>query len=230
LTILHKSRPCGLHAKLAKEVIMFEQSHWQSSNAGRWIVLLLCMFGCMPLHAEPSTSTVAASPHWIAAARKQVGITLHYDPSYVRLSYPGGDVPPERGVCTDVLIRAMREVGLDLQRAVHEDMREAFASYPKRWGLSRPDRNIDHRRVPNLETWMQRQGWKVSDSSDQPLPGDVITWELPGNLPHIGIVSDQYSADGARLLILHNVGAGTREEDVLERWPRVAHFRPKLQL
>lgn len=173
-------------------------------------------------------SLTGAAQEWVVAARAQVGVTVHYDPTYVRLDYPGGDVPIERGVCTDVLIRALRQVGLDLQQRVHEDMRQAFEHYPTRWGLRRPDRNIDHRRVPNLETWMQRQGWSVA-AAQPAQAGDVLTWILPGNLPHIGIVSDRRSEDGVRPLILHNVGAGTQEEDVLERWPQVGHFRPRLQ-
>lgn len=168
----------------------------------------------------------AAVPEWIAAARTQVGVTLYYDPAYRRLDYPNGDVPLERGVCTDVVIRAFRDMGLDLQQAVHLDMRESFQAYPPLWGLSRPDRNIDHRRVPNLATWMTRQGWKLTAGELQ--PGDVLTWMLPGNLPHIGIVSDRRDATDTRWLILHNVGAGTQEEDVLERWPRTGWFRPRL--
>ena len=187
-----------------------------------WIGLVVWLLG-----VSSTVSAPAPAPAWVAAARAQVGITLYYDPAYVRLGYPGGDPPSDRGVCTDVLIRALRSVGLDLQQRVHEDMRNAFDVYPQRWGLRRPDRNIDHRRVPNLETWMRRQGWSLDDTDPQ--AGDMITWMLPGNLPHIGIVSDQFDETGQRPLILHNVGAGTQEEDVLEQWPRVAHFRPRLQ-
>jgi uncharacterized protein YijF (DUF1287 family) len=160
------------------------------------------------------------------AARQQIGVTTLYDPAYVRLDYPLGDVPIERGVCTDVVIRAYRVLGLDLQQAVHEDMRRDFGAYPALWGLNRPDRNIDHRRVPNLETWLRRQGAQLSASTDPAdfEPGDLVTWRLPGHLPHIGIVSERRSASG-RPLVIHNIGAGTQEEDVLFAWPQTARFR-----
>lgn len=160
------------------------------------------------------------------AARQQIGVTTLYDPAYVRLDYPLGDVPIERGVCTDVVIRAYRLLGLDLQQAVHEDMRAHFDAYPALWGLRRPDRNIDHRRVPNLETWLRRQGAQLAASRDPAefAPGDLVTWRLPGNLPHIGIVSERVGAQG-RPLVIHNIGAGTREEDVLFAWPQTARFR-----
>ena len=164
----------------------------------------------------------------LEAAHAQVGVTLHYDGSYQRLAYPGGDVPPERGVCTDVVIRALRATGLDLQQAVHEDMRANFRAYPPLWGLARPDRNIDHRRVPNLETWLRRQGHALPLRTDASafLPGDLVSWRLPNGLPHIGIVSDRPApGGGGRLMVVHNIGAGTRVEDVLLAWPPVGHFR-----
>jgi uncharacterized protein YijF (DUF1287 family) len=164
----------------------------------------------------------------LAAAHGQVGVTRHYDGSYVRLAYPGGDVPADRGVCTDVVIRALRAAGIDLQQAVHEDMRRDFAAYPRLWGLSRPDRNIDHRRVPNLETWLRRAGHALPVSADATAyrPGDLVSWRLPGGLPHIGIVSDRRAPGGSgRLMVVHNIGAGTRVEDVLLAWPPVGHFR-----
>ena len=164
----------------------------------------------------------------LAAAHAQVGVTRHYDGRYVRLAYPGGDVPADRGVCTDVVIRAFRAADLDLQRAVHEDMRAHFGAYPKLWGLSRPDRNIDHRRVPNLETWARRAGHALPVGSDPAayLPGDIVSWRLSDGLPHIGVVSDRRAADGSgRPLVVHNIGAGARVEDVLFAWPPVGHFR-----
>jgi uncharacterized protein YijF (DUF1287 family) len=164
----------------------------------------------------------------LSAAHRQVGVTRHYDGSYVRLAYPGGDVPADRGVCTDVVIRALRAAGIDLQQAVHEDMRRDFAAYPRLWGLSRPDRNIDHRRVPNLETWLRRAGHALPVSADATAyrPGDLVSWRLPGGLPHIGIVSDRRAPGGSgRLMVVHNIGAGTRVEDVLLAWPPVGHFR-----
>lgn len=163
-------------------------------------------------------------------ARKQVGVTLSYDPVYRRLSYPGGDVPQTTGVCTDVVIRALRQQGLDLQEAVHRDMRAHFALYPKHWGLSRPDSNIDHRRVPNLMTWFKRQGWSqpVSREVKAYRAGDIVTWDLGRGLTHIGIVSDRQSPTGAPL-ILHNIGRGTQEEDILFAYAITGHYRPLAQ-
>jgi uncharacterized protein YijF (DUF1287 family) len=164
----------------------------------------------------------------LAAAHAQVGVTRQYDGSYVRLAYPGGDVPADRGVCTDVVIRAYRAAGLDLQKAVHEDMRAHFTAYPKLWGLARPDRNIDHRRVPNLETWARRAGHALPVGTDAAAyrPGDLVSWRLPNGLPHIGLVSDRRAPDGSgRPLVVHNIGAGARVEDVLFAWPPVGHFR-----
>lgn len=163
-------------------------------------------------------------------ARKQVGVTLSYDPTYRRLSYPGGDVPQATGVCTDVVIRALRQQGLDLQEAVHRDMRAHFALYPKHWGLSRPDSNIDHRRVPNLMTWFKRQGWSqpVSREASAYRAGDIVTWDLGRGLTHIGIVSDRQSPAGVPL-ILHNIGRGTQEEDILFAYSITGHYRPLAQ-
>lgn len=179
--------------------------------------------------ARPQTQAQSPVPAWVAAARAQIGVTTTYDPAYVRLAYPGGDVPQDRGVCTDVVIRALRTQGLDLQKTVHEDMRGHFALYPKRWGLRAPDRNIDHRRVPNLQVWFARQGWlrPVSRRAADYLPGDLVTWMLPGNLPHIGIVGDRRAPGGTRLII-HNIGSGTREEDILFRYTITGHYRPAL--
>jgi uncharacterized protein YijF (DUF1287 family) len=163
----------------------------------------------------------------IAAALAQTGQRVVYDGSYRRIAYPGGDVPPDIGVCTDVVIRAYRAVGIDLQQRVHEDMRRAFASYPKTWGLARPDPNIDHRRVPNLQTYFRRRGVHRPAGTDPAsyLPGDLVTWMLPGNLPHIGIVLDQRSPDGVRPLIAHNIGRGPEVEDMLFRFPVTGHYR-----
>ncbi len=159
------------------------------------------------------------------AAVAQYGVTLYYDPSYVRLDYPMGDVPMERGVCADVVIRALRVCGHDLQASLHEDMRAYFSAYPKTWGLKAPDKNIDHRRVLNLETYFRRKGAALVGGNDGLRAGDLVTWRLPGNLPHIGIVATQSTRDRARPLIVHNVGAGVQIEDVLEAWPIVGRFR-----
>jgi uncharacterized protein len=167
------------------------------------------------------------STQLIAAARAQIGRTVTYDPAYVKLSYPGGDVPEERGVCTDVVIRAYREAfGIDLQKLVHEDMRKNFAAYPTRWGLKKPDRNIDHRRVPNLQTFFARKGAAMEISKVWPgyHAGDLVTMMLPGNLPHIGIVSYEVSEKNIPLLI-HNIGGGTQEENVLQRYEITGRYR-----
>lgn len=161
------------------------------------------------------------------AARDQVGVTVTFDPGYVRLEFPGGDLPRDRGVSTDVVIRALRDGwGVDLQLAVNRDMTADFAAYPALWGLTRPDRNIDHRRVPNLQTLLARIGAEVplEDGPAPYLPGDIVTWTLPGNLPHIGIVSDQMGAAGEPL-ILHNIGTGAKEEDILFAYPMTGHYR-----
>jgi uncharacterized protein len=163
----------------------------------------------------------------VTAARTQVGVTLIYDPSYQQIDYPMGDVPIVRGVCSDVVIRAFRTVGVDLQEELHRDMKRHFAAYPKNWGLSKPDRNIDHRRVPNLATWFKRQGYELPVGQDTAAyqPGDIVTWILNGGQPHIGIVSDQRSEDGARPLVIHNIGWGAREEDALFEYRITGHFR-----
>lgn len=164
----------------------------------------------------------------VAAARSQVGVTLSYDPRYERLAYPGGDVPLERGVCTDVVVRAYRKLGADLQVLVHQDMKQAWDVYQKkgRWQMKAPDRNIDHRRVPNLATFFGRHGSSLPVSKDggNYKPGDIVTWMLPGNLTHIGIVSDRQAAGGVPLVI-HNIGAGAQEENILFAYPVTGHYR-----
>lgn len=175
-----------------------------------------------------SLAAVAIEPaRLVQDARQQLGVTLGYDPAYRALGYPGGDVPAATGVCSDVVIRALRGQGLDLQRAVHEDMRENFSLYPNNWNLRRPDRNIDHRRVPNLMTWFKRQGWSlpVSQQAQSYRAGDIVAWSLGGGLTHIGIVSDA-QAESGNPLILHNIGAGAREEDLLFSYSIIGHYRP----
>jgi uncharacterized protein len=165
----------------------------------------------------------------IQSAQSQIGKTVTYDPAYVTLKYPGGDVPNDRGVCTDVVIRALRSAwSVDLQKLVHEDMAANFAAYPKKWGLTRTDRNIDHRRVPNLQTYFKRKGMSlpVTQKTEDYLPGDLVTCTVAGKLPHIMIVSDKRTADG-RPYIIHNIGQGTREEDRLFEFPITGHYRWK---
>lgn len=163
----------------------------------------------------------------ILAAKEQTLTPVIYDGGYMRIMYPGGDVPAGRGVCTDVLIRAYRKVGIDLQVAVHEDMKSAFAVYPRTWGLKKPDPNIDHRRVPNLQTFFKRKGrvLAVTENPGDYRPGDIVTWMLPGNLPHIGLVADEKSSDGMRPLIVHNIGRGPRIEDILFDYTITGRYR-----
>lgn len=192
--------------------------------------LLLAAAGAiLPAASRAQEAEQTWQDRLIAAARRQVGVTTVYDAAYVRLAYPGGDVPRERGVCTDVVVRAYRDAfGLDLQKLVHEDMRRTFAAYPRTWGLRRPDPNIDHRRVPNLTVFFGRRGaaLPISSLGSDYLPGDIVSIMLPGNLPHIAIVSSATAtAEPANRQILHNIGQGAREEDGLFAYPHTGHFR-----
>ena len=150
-----------------------------------------------------------------------------YTPAYVGIKYPNGDVPAKTGVCTDVIIRAYRKLGIDLQKEVHEDMKANFVLYPKTWGLKSTDKNIDHRRVPNLEVFFGRKGEKLkfTQNASEYETGDLVTWMINGKMPHIGIVTHKKSADGKRNLIVHNVGGGQVLEDCLFSWKIVGHFR-----
>ena len=173
--------------------------------------LLILLFLSCPACLMADNAALAAR------AREQVGVTVSYNGGYQSIPYPNGDVPLETGVCTDVVIRAMRAFGLDLQKAVHEDMKAHFSKYPKIWGLKTTDRSIDHRRVPNLRTFFARKGWSVpiTENAADYEPGDLVTWNLSDSIPHIGIVSDRKTEEGTPLII-HNVGAGT------------GHYRPVL--
>lgn len=189
------------------------------------MIRTLLLLGCLllPLRAETSPLKL------VEAARKQVGVTMMYDPAYVTLAFPNGDVPIERGVCTDVVIRAFRSgLSQDLQKLVNEDMRGNFSAYPKQWGLSKPDKNIDHRRVPNLQTYFKRKGWSltVTKTAADYLPGDIVTCTVPPNLPHVMIVSDKKGSDQTPL-VLHNIGRGAQEEECLFTYPLTGHYRVK---
>lgn len=155
----------------------------------------------------------------VEAALYRTTQKVRYDPAYVALDYPGGDVPADTGVCTDVVIRSYRALGIDLQPLVHEDMKASFSAYPKLWGLKRPDKNIDHRRAPNLETFFKRHDGRVKEGEGTYLPGDLITWDLNGNgLWHIGIVVGPDT-------FVHNIGAGPVLETGLRQWKVVGHYR-----
>ncbi len=158
------------------------------------------------------------------AAVQQVGVTIRYTPGYFILSYPGGDLPNDRGVCTDVVIRAFRKVGIDLQKEIHEDMRQHFNAYPKFWRSRTPDRNIDHRRVPNVMTYFERKG-KAINTDDHFQPGDIVAWRLSSGLYHIGIVSEEMVPDTKRNYIIHNIGEGAKKEDVLFVYEIIGHYR-----
>lgn len=181
------------------------------------------------------TTPISANQHQsktnqlIQAALNQTQEGVIYNPTYFKISYPNGDVPAHYGVCTDVVIRAYRKLGIDLQEQVHKDIKANFSIYPakKHWNQNKPDTNIDHRRVPNLQTFFTRKGKKlpVTDKPEDFQPGDLVTWMLGNKLPHIGIVVNEKSKDGKRHLIVHNVGAGPQLEDVLFAYPISGHYR-----
>jgi uncharacterized protein YijF (DUF1287 family) len=186
---------------------------------------LLALLG-LPLLSLPAA---ASNRDILAAAQAQVGVTRRYDSSYQTLKYPGGDVPLERGVCTDVVVRALRVARrLDLQKLVHEDLAAHWDAYPhqRRWRLSKPDPNIDHRRVPNLMTYFKRAGYALAPARNGQgyLPGDIVAWDLGRGVLHIGIVSDLTSVAGTPLVV-HNIGSGVREEDILFRFTIIGQYR-----
>jgi uncharacterized protein YijF (DUF1287 family) len=154
---------------------------------------------------------------------------VEYDPSYFSIPYPNGDVPAGKGVCTDVIVRAYRKLDIDLQKEVHEDMSKHFSLYPDIWGLKRTDKNIDHRRVPNLMKFFSRKGTikTISDKADDYLPGDIVAWNLGGNVTHIGIVIDKKSEDGERNLVVHNIGQGQEISDCLFSYKIIGHYSYK---
>jgi uncharacterized protein len=191
-----------------------------TAKTGAFVAIALVL----PLIArgqEPSFSD-----RLVAAAVAQTASAVTYDGSYRRIAYPGGDVPESISVCSDVVVRAYRAVGIDLQVKVHEDMARAFRAYPQLWGLPGPDANIDHRRVPNLQAFLRRQ--KAELRADRDLasyrPGDLVTWMLPGNLPHIGIVTGRKSTSGVPMVV-HNIGRGPEVEDALFAYPVTGHYR-----
>lgn len=190
-----------------------------------WLITSLVAVLFMPqlAQAEPFNSKL------VDAALKRTEQQVKYDGRYLRISYPNGDVPADIGVCTDVVIRSYRALGIDLQQLVHEDMAANFARYPSKriWGLAKPDTNIDHRRVPNLQTFFSRHGeqFTPTQQGSDYKPGDIVTWLLPGNLPHIGIVVNKPSADGQRPLIVHNIGAGPELADMLFNYNITGHYR-----
>jgi uncharacterized protein YijF (DUF1287 family) len=171
-----------------------------------------------------------ASPQlkqFIEAAIEQSKVTTGYDPSYAKIDYPNGDVSSDTGVCSDVVVRAFRKAGIDLQKEVHEDMTRAWSEYPKKWGARGTDTSIDHRRVLNLTNYFDRQGKSQPITTDRAdyLPGDVVAWELSDGVEHIGILTNLSSEADQHYLIVHNIGAGARVEDVLLAWKIIGHYR-----
>ena len=178
-------------------------------------------------YAEVEDVKLQKTKQLLRSALSQVGVTNGYDPAYQRIPYPGGDVPLSSGVCTDVIIRALRAADIDLQQLVHEDMKEHFSAYPKLWGLSKPDPNIDHRRVANLMRFFERQkkSLAITNKPALYLPGDIVAWELPSGRLHLGIVSDKKSKDGKRYLLVHNISDGAELEDILFAFKIIGHYR-----
>jgi uncharacterized protein len=186
------------------------------------ILILLCQI-IIPAKAQESEFLLRLSDGALELTKQNVT----YDPSYFRIEYPNGDIPSDKGVCTDVIIRAYRKLGIDLQKKVHEDMSENFDKYPNNWGLTRTDRNIDHRRVPNLMVFFERNGTKlpVTNMPEDYTPGDIVCWNLGGGVTHIGFVVNKKSGDNKRYLIAHNIGAGQVIEDCLFKFKIVGHYR-----
>jgi hypothetical protein len=191
-------------------------------------LLSACALGSFAPARGAAVSHQEFTRRLVAAGIERTHHSVHYVSAYVRIPYPGGDVPADTGVCTDEIIRSYRAVGVDLQKEVHEDMLQNFAAYPnkRRWLLAHPDANIDHRRVPNLMVFFQRKGESlpVTSRADDYAPGDLVTWDLGGNVPHIGIVVDQRGRSG-RYMIVHNIGEGPKMEDVIFNWKITGHYR-----
>ena len=205
------------------------------------LLILLALASCQrstpPLKQAAATPTPVAQPLpanaspqlklFIAAAVEQSKVTTGYDPSWVKIDYPNGDVPLETGVCSDVIVRAFRKVGIDLQKEVHEDMTRAWSAYPRKWGASGTDTSIDHRRVLNLTTFFERNGKSlpVTQNRADYLPGDIVAWELSNGVEHIGVMTDLWTEPEKHCLVVHNIGAGARIEDVLLAWKIIGHYR-----
>ncbi len=225
-------------AKLSRRV-----THQRTALLATALVVLVSTLACGSRAAEVAASgkiaavqeTLTRRPisdipqikEIVDSAIEQTRQTFEYDPSYSKLAYPNGDVPIERGVCADVIVRAFRRAGVDLQKEVHEDMARYFAAYPAKWGARKPDSNIDHRRVPNLMTFFERKAKSVpitTKPSDYN-PGDVVAWELDNHLLHIGLVTDAVAGGTRDYLVVHNIGAGAKIEDVLMNWKVIGHYR-----
>jgi uncharacterized protein YijF (DUF1287 family) len=205
------------------------QSRWKKSRG--FALYSLVAAGVLAAQIRPFPGTEQAQQTFLhrfaAAALDRTQHTVRYDPAYVRLPYPGGDVPEGTGVCTDEVIRAYRALGIDLQKEMHEDIAANFSAYPTRWGRQTPDSNIDHRRVPNLMVFFRRKGetLPITDRADDYAPGDLVTWDLGRGLTHIGMVVDRKTLMSRRYMIVHNIGEGPKMEDVLFNWKITGHYR-----
>jgi hypothetical protein len=206
----------------------------QTSRFVRWRFLRRGVFLFFVISTAAAQVGSASARHeftkrLVAAAVERTHHSVRYVSAYVRIPYPGGDVPADTGVCTDEVIRSYRTVGVDLQKEVHEDMVENFGAYPnkRRWLLAHPDSNIDHRRVPNLMVFFARKGESlpITSRAEDYAPGDLVTWDLGGGVPHIGIVVDQKLRGSGRYQIVHNIGEGPKLEDVLFNWKITGHYR-----
>jgi uncharacterized protein YijF (DUF1287 family) len=195
---------------------------------GALLVVFLFLSGAQPLHSKSAGLEPPDFYQRLASAAVSLtGDAVVYDPTYFKIAYPNGDVPPGKGVCTDVVIRAYRKLAIDLQQLVHEDMKANFDAYPKRWGMRKPDTNIDHRRVPNLMTFFARKGTSLTTAlkASDYHPGDVVTWDLGQGITHIGIVSNKLSSAPDRNLIVHNIGNGQELADCLFQFSITGHYR-----
>jgi uncharacterized protein YijF (DUF1287 family) len=194
-----------------------------------YFLLIICILMPYKSKAQQGRATISFEMQLSEAALSIINPSIIYDPTYKSIPYPKGDVPKNKGVCTDVVIRAYRKLNIDLQKEVHEDMKNHFSKYPnlKKWGMKRTDTNIDHRRVPNLEVFFERKGKKllVSDKAQDYKTGDIVTWMINDKLPHIGIVTYKKTSDGMRPLLVHNVGAGQVLEDCLFKYKIVGHYQ-----
>ena len=190
------------------------------------VIIVLCLALAALAQSSPTKRQEFLSK-LSAAALDRTNHTVRYDGAYVRIAYPGGDVPAGTGVCTDEVIRAYRAVGIDLQKEVHEDMAANFSMYPRKWGRREPDPNIDHRRVPNLMVFFSRKGESlpITNRAENYAPGDLVTWDLGGGLTHIGMVVDRKTLLSRRYMIVHNIGQGPKMEDVLFNWKITGHYR-----
>lgn len=190
-------------------------------------IFSLIIFSILTSPSLASSSSPTFSQNLVSSARKQIGLTNYYDPAYRKIKYPGGDVPMDRGVCTDVIIRALRDQGIDLQQCINQHMKSNWKIYPNKWGLQRPDPNIDHRRVPNISTYFVNKNLSLNnDPLKSPyLPGDIVVWDLGKGVLHIGLISDSLTESKDRYMVIHNICCGVKEEDILMTYKIVSHFR-----